>query len=292
MRLALIVFALCVTPTICFSADDEEIFSGPQVGEKLTSFQARGVFGDLAGKEFDLVAEAKGKPVAIFFVHEVNRPSVGLTRLIMNYAGKRSKDGLHSVVVFLTADPTETEEWMKRAAHALPKDVAVGISVDGKEGPGAYGLNRNVTLTILVGKENKVTANYALVQPSVQADAPKIAKSIVEVLGGGKVPTLAQLGVRRKGKNDQRVNDPKLESLLRSMIQQEATPEEVEKAAEALEAYVANKKALQQRIGAIAKRIIDAGKLENYGTPSAQEQLKAWAKKYGKEAAKRKSAER
>jgi len=264
---------------------DEEIFSGPQVGEKLAAFKARGVLGDLAGKEVDLVGDAKGQPTAIIFVHEVTRPSVGLTRLIMNYAGKRATDGLHGGVVFLTDDPTDTENWMKRASRALPKDVFVGISLDGKEGPGAYGLNRNVTLTVLVGKDDKVTANYALVQPSIQADAPKIAKSMVDVLGGGKVPTLAQLGARGYNDTGRPKNDPKLAPLLRALIQKTATAEEVEKAAKAIEEYIADKKAAQQDVGTRAKRIVDGRKLENYGTPAAQAYLKKWAEKYGKAAA-------
>ena len=194
-RTALLMASLWLVPTILL-AEEDEVFSGPQVDEKLTSFVARGVLGDEAGQEFDLIAEAKGKPVAIIFVHNVTRPSIGLTRLIMNYCAKRSGDGMHGGVVFLSNDPTETENLIKRASHALPTKVPIGISVDGPEGPGAYGLNRDVTLTVLIGKENKVTANHALMQPSVQADAPKIAKSIVDVLGGGKVPTLEELGAR------------------------------------------------------------------------------------------------
>lgn len=293
MRLSSLILLLLVS-TAGFAADDEEIFSGPQIDEKLTAFKARGVLGDLAGKEFDLVADAEGKPTAIIFVHKVTRPSVGLTRLIMNYAAKRAKDGLTSGVVFLTDDPTDTENWMKRARNALPKDVAVGVSIDGQEGPGAYGLNRNVTMTVLVANENKVTANYALVQPSVQADALKIIKAIVDVLGGGEVPTLAQLGARgytKKGRdNPGRGTDPKFDSLLRAVIQKTATPEEVAKAVESFEAYIADKKPLQERIGSIAKRIIAADKLSNYGIEAAQEQLKKWAGKYApKEQEKRKS---
>ena len=260
---------------------DDEAFSGPQVGERLVPFTARGTSGDVAGKEFDLVKTADGKPTFVIFVHEVTRPSLGLTRLIMSYAATRASDGLVSGVVFLSADPTETENWMKRASNALPKDVAIGISPDGQEGPGAYGLNRNVALTVLVGKENKVTANFALVQPSIQADAPKIAKEIVEVLGGGKVPTLAEMGAR--GYDDTtnaRMNDPKLESLLRSLIQKTATAEQVQEAVTGIEAYVADKPAAQQRIGDTARRIIEAGKLDSYGTPPAQKQLKVWAEKY------------
>lgn len=39
---------------------------------------------------------------------------------------------------------TETAEWMNRVPEYFPKQIRLGISVDGKEGPGAYGLNRNV----------------------------------------------------------------------------------------------------------------------------------------------------
>ncbi len=268
-----------LSATVMFADDD--VFSGPQVGERLVPFTARGTLGEVAGKEFDVVSTADGKPTLLIFVHEVTRPSVGLTRLIADYAAKRVKDGLVSGVVFLSADPTDTENWMKRAAHALPKDVAVGISSDGQEGPGAYGLNRNVAMTVLVGKENKVTANFALVQPSVQADAPKIAKEIVDVLGGGKVPTLAELGAR--GYDDTtpaRGNDPKLDSLLRALIQKTATEEQVKDAIKAIEEYVADKPAGQQLIGETARRIIDADKLDSYGTPAAQAQLKVWAEKY------------
>lgn len=284
---------LSITVQVTTIRGDDEPFSGPQVGEQLVSFTARGTSGDIAGKEFDLIKMADGKPTFVIFVHEVTRPSLGLTRLVMSYAATRAKDGLVSGVVFLSADPTETENWMKRAANALPKDVAMGISTDGQEGPGAYGLNRNVALTVLVAKDNKVTANFALVQPSIQADAPKIAKEIVDVLGGGDVPTIEDLtapnpvaiGLMTAKKIAERMvregpNDPKLDTLLRSLIQKSATEEQVRDTIAGIETYVADKPDAQQRIGDIARRIIEAGKLDNYGTPPAQTQLEAWAEKY------------
>ena len=100
---------------------------------------------------------------------------------------------MHTGVAFLTADATDTKNWIKRAVGALPKNVPLGIAEGGQEGPGAYGLNRNVAITILVAKEGKVVANFALVQPSLQADGPKILKEIVDVLGGGKVPSIEEL---------------------------------------------------------------------------------------------------
>lgn len=283
-RYVLLTASFVLLAGFAFAAE-EEVFSGPQVGEPLTPFLARYVLGEHANTEFDLVKQADGKPIAIIFVHNVTRPSVGLTRGIMSYASGRAKDGLTAGVVFLTGDATETEAWMKRASQALPKNVPVGISVDGQEGPGAYGLNRNVTMTVLVGKDNKVTANFALVQPSAQADGPKLAKAIVDVLGGGPVPSLAELGLVR-GRDDAkgRMQDPKMESFLRAVIQKTATEEQVEVAAAALEAYVKTNEVARKRVGEITNTIINAGKLENYGTPAAQKVLTKWAKEFGPEA--------
>jgi hypothetical protein len=171
--------------------------------------------------------------------------------------------------------------------HAMTREVLTGVSLDGREGPGAYGLNRLVQLTILVANGGKITANYALVQPSLQADLPKIAESIVEQIGGPK-PTLESLlasdgsgAMRGAGQESAGVDSERLRSLLRPLIQKEATEEQVEAAAKAVEAVIAEDVAIRREIGRIASTIFRSGKLANYGTPRAQEVLRAWAKKYG-----------
>jgi hypothetical protein len=188
-----VTMAICLTSASLRAVEPAKEFSGPQVGEKVTPFVARGVLGDAAGKEFNLVKDAQGKPLLIFFLQDRNRPSAGLARLLLNYAASRKADGLRAGLVMVTGDATETEEWIKRAAAALPSGVPIGISVDGAEGPGAYGLNRKVQVTVLVVKDDKVAANYALVQPSVEADAPKIAAAIVAALGSGTPPTVEEM---------------------------------------------------------------------------------------------------
>ena len=191
---ALFAFA---TPAFAQEKDKKDpVFSGPQVGEKLPGFKVKGVFGDAAGKELDFVKQADGKPIVLVFVHDVNRMSLGMTRTLTTYTASRAKDGLHTGVVWLADDVTEAENTLKRVGHALAKDAPLGISPDGKEGPGSYGLNRTVMLTILVGKESKVTANFALVQPSLQADLPKILDEVVKV-AGGKAPKVGRPDRRR-----------------------------------------------------------------------------------------------
>jgi hypothetical protein len=175
---------------------------------------------------------------------------------------------------------------MRQVERHFPKGVVYGLSTDGAEGPGAYGLNRNVTLTVLIGKEGKATANFALVQPSIQADGPKILKAIVDVTGGGKVPNLAELaGPRYRGQAKKntpaRKTDPKLTGLLRSVINKQASEANVSKSAAELEKYVEKNEAARKELGRIASTVVNSGKLTNYGTEAAQKKLKEWEKKYG-----------
>jgi hypothetical protein len=170
------------------------------------------------------------------------------------------------------------QQRLTRARQALPTKTHVTIAPQGIEGPGAYGLNRKVTLTILFGDEQKVISNTALIEPSVQADALKIITHIAKALKV-KVPTLAELGVESRmpaaGAIDAR-------ALLGPVVNKAATVAEVNAAAKKVEAEFAKKPNVAAHIGGIAQRIIDAGKLENYGTERAQFYLFKWAGLYGK----------
>lgn len=77
------------------------------------------------------------------------------------------------------------------------------------------------------------------------------------------------------------MQDPNLRGLLSPVIRLNATPEDVEKAAKAVEEYCAKNEATRAEVGRIANTIINAGKLKDYGTEKAQEYLREWAKEYG-----------
>jgi hypothetical protein len=211
----------------------------------------------------------------------------------MTLGGQRNKD-LVSGVVFLTDDQTAMEAQLKRMKQHLDgKGVPVGISTEGIEGPGAYGLNRKVTLTVLIGNKNKVTANYALIQPSVEADMPKILKDISKQIGG-KVATVKSLGGERymRNRKTRRPNarenanprnkpvDERLIGLLRAVIKKQATDDEVEKAAKRLEDYVADKPAARQDIFRRTDLVTNGPKFKDYGTELARKYLLKWAKEY------------
>lgn len=170
---------------------DEKPLSGPQPGEKLPALKVVGAYDDIEGKELDFVEQAGGKPTLLIFVHKVTRPGAAVSRALTNYAASREKDGMKVYVVWLHEDKTKAADFLKIARKSLGLKGLVGISPDGIEGPGKYGLNKNVELTILVAKEGKVTASFALVQPSVN-DTPSVGEAIVKQVGG-KAPTLKEL---------------------------------------------------------------------------------------------------
>lgn len=308
--------------SLCDAEDTaDEVFSGPQPGEVLPSLRVEILDGDRKGQEVDLVKEFGARPNLLIFVHELTRPGFGLMRTISQFAssrfsgaserkgdtdasGESKVDSIQDIqvgVVFLTADKSETIRWATGVKRLFSPSVLYAVSPDGIAGPGAFGLNRNVTLTALVSDQGKVTKNFALIQPQLQADGPKMIEAIVQVTGGGDVPTLASLmgegyGMRRmKGKPDsdsegrpskgevsnaRPQTDPQLAAQFRPMISKTASESEVEKRALRIERYLELHPEGKKEIARIVNTIIRSGKLENYGTTAAQRVLKRWQKQY------------
>lgn len=261
-------FALATTIGSQSLAQDKP-FSGPQPGEKLTSFKVRGFFEPHAGKELDFVQQAGRRPLVLVFIHDANRQSLRFTQVLTNYS--IGVEGLHTGVVWLSDDVTDAENVLKRSGHALARKAPTGISLDGREGPGAYGLNRNVTLTVLVGRENRVTANFALVQPSIQADLPKVLEAIAKVVGG-EAATLEDLLI---------VSNYKLQGPLSQLADRDASTEEVDRQAAAIETLIKQDETAGKELGRVTSRLLSKGMLSKRGTTRAQEHLKKWANEYG-----------
>jgi hypothetical protein len=273
--------SIAVSLLILFSpwlSAQDPVFSGPQKGESIRPFAV------------DYVKQALGKPLLLVFVHEINRPSIALVRNLTAYSAKRVGDGLHTGVIMLSDDASDTEKRFQQMKHALHAETPTGVSLAGKEGPGSYGLNRQVSLTILLSKDDKVVANYALVQPSLQVDLPKIVKSIIEVVGG-TMPTMEDLVGKEAMKSMQGDRNataaPDVSGLVRPLIQKSASEEQVTQLAEKIEKAMQADEAVRREIYRIATAVTGGGKLDNYGTPKAQEYLLKWAQESKKKASEK-----
>lgn len=189
-RLACVLAALAGL-TLSLRGAEPTVFSGPQVGESTTPFKVLDLRGPQDGAERDPIAANAGAPTALVFVHTLERSLAPLLRVVDAY-GARRKDRIRTELVFLAPDRLAGEQRIKAAARSLRLENPVGLSLDGAEGPGNYGLNKECLMTIVAARDNRVTANFALVQPGI-ADAPRILEALARTCGDTNPPALAEL---------------------------------------------------------------------------------------------------
>src|SRR5216117_4038548 len=181
---------------------EENVYSGPQPGEKTTPFKSVELRGEGAGKERDIIAEHKGAPTTLIFVHGVERSMVPLMTVLDEYA-REHKDLVKTEFVFLSGDRLSSQQHLPLVGQSLRLQSPMSLSEDGVEGPGNYGLNKECLMTVIVARQNKVAANFALVQPGM-ADAPKIISAIAKVIGDTNPPDAEALR-KRRGSGDARM---------------------------------------------------------------------------------------
>jgi hypothetical protein len=274
---------LTVFTLLCANvADEKTMFSGPQKGEMLPPLKVSRVYGTQRGEVVDFIVEANGRPTLLVVVNGSNRPAARLTRALINYSEMQGEK-LFAAVVYLDKDRSAAEEALQRAVSWWGMGPPVGISVDGAEGPGSYGLNRNVNLTVLVANKSRVTANFALVQPS-ETDAPKILKEVVSLVGG-KIPSEAEvvfLSVpTRKPDNvpwRSAPQDVTLRRLICAVLAAEDHRHAATAAAAAVEEYV-KEKPLRQAVLGNAAAVLSQGRTRIRSKPAVK-YLTSWRKRY------------
>ncbi len=260
------------------AAESTPIYSGPIAGEAVPELKVWALQNE-SEELIQLIPPTNSEvPALVIFVHERTRPGFAVLRGVAKFAEQLNQQ-LDASIVFLTNDVMETRQWANAAKAALPAGVRLTVSPDGQEGPGAWGLNRNVTLTVVISKSGQVLNNFAIVQPSANSDLANITQAMATAAGVA-VPTaetiatwIGQPAMNRNAEN----NEVNIRPLLAPVIQLKATAESVAAAAEKVEARAAMDEPFRIAVGAACRRIFEAGKLEEYGTTEAQRHLKFWA---------------
>ena len=287
MRIQLILPAVFMLLVSTSSLADEPLFSGPQRGEVLAPFRITSVYGDRAGKQVDPVEMAAGKPTLFVFVHKKSRPGIALTKELTAYAKSLAEHGVAAGIVWLAEDPADAEAYLNRAKSSLNFVVPVGVSVDGAEGPGAYGLNRNVELTVLIAHENRIVANFALVQPS-ESEAAKIAAPLAKLVDQPPpdLDQLRKLGFPGRMQARMRSTDRRpaaaasdqlgLRKMMREFVNAE-TPDQTKQQASAIEKWVNEKASRKAALGKMAGSVLERLQLSSDAKPIVEQ----WRDKYG-----------
>ncbi len=142
---------------------EKPIYSGPQPGEKVPSLIAVNMRGKSTGQEFDPVKLAGDKLHLMFFVRKSRTFGrfLGQLKQQLQSIEENSKQPWAMSVIVSTDDANEAEKSFAVLDQRYPKNLVVGLSKDGSAGPPPYGLDKNLTATIIVVKNGKVTHNFA-----------------------------------------------------------------------------------------------------------------------------------
>lgn len=261
----------------------DPVFSGPQAGEKTTGFKVLEITGTPSGQERDPIADNAGAPTALVFVHTLERSLVPLLRSIDVY-GASNRARLKTEVVFLAPDRLAGEQRMRAASASLRLESRVGLSLDGPEGPGNYGLNKDCLMTIVGARSNLVVTNFALVQPGI-ADAPPVIAALAALCGDPNPPTAETLLARANAGRGAMMargqtnasgapsqdpfpgavpTDPKLQGLLRSFIRPTNDDARVDAVLADVKAYIQNDSELKKQARDGWTRVLHFG--DRYGT--------------------------
>src|SRR5262245_16075606 len=110
--------AACFLSLLGTAMCEEKSYSGPQPGERTTPFKSVELRGEAAGKDRDIIAELKGAPTALIFVHGVERSMAPLLTVLDEYAQER-KDLLKAEFVFLSGDRLGSQQRLPLVGQSL-----------------------------------------------------------------------------------------------------------------------------------------------------------------------------
>ncbi len=187
--------------------EEERTFSGPQPGEKIKPFKVVRIKGSDQA-ELEVAKKADDRVTLICFVHKMSTDDRILYGLgLVDFYAMRHKE-MNSHFVLLSDDREKMVTILKGYSRGgfFNKSI-VSLSLDGAEGPGYYGLNRNVAMTVLVAKGDKVVNNFVFKAPNYR-DLHAIITAVAKAHGKPE-PTLAklqqELRAERQRKADKRI---------------------------------------------------------------------------------------
>ncbi|MFM8583822.1 MAG: hypothetical protein ACKOFW_20340, partial [Planctomycetaceae bacterium] len=128
---------LLVAATRC-GWTQETLLSGPRVGDAPPGFEVDLATGDSAGKQVDLLAQWKDKPVLLIFWSQVTRPSFGLLRQLDKYGRLRQPEGLEVLIVRVSDKPEEDKKHAKLLSDNYEVKAPAGVTRGGSQGPDQY----------------------------------------------------------------------------------------------------------------------------------------------------------
>ena len=169
-----------------YQTKGKQIFSGPQKGEKLPALKVTSLFGDTKGEVFDPIKRVGNRPQILFFQDAIfgEVPCLFQFADAIRQVNEKADKELQVACIFLADEAnTITSRYARTFGGLRERGVnVIAVASGGRNGPGSYGLNRNISQTIIVARDGKVTWNFVSEQGLLFAN-PHILGAVAEAVG-------------------------------------------------------------------------------------------------------------
>ncbi len=183
----LIVLASSVVMMVAATVVAKELESGLPKGERLGAFNVI----KCAGEEADTVAIGEklcyrcrngSRPQVMVFTRSTGKEVTAFTKLLDEHV-KKFEDQQLRVFVNVMGESKASAEKMaeKLATDAGTKNIPYVVPVEFENGPADYGINPKAELTVVIGNDNKVVANFAF-ESVEKLETKDIVASVKEML--------------------------------------------------------------------------------------------------------------
>ena len=146
----------------------EKLKSGPQLGDSVGAFHVEKCAGNESdgvetGEKLCYRCKLGNRPVVAVFARKNDKQLAALVKELDAIVAKNVSKKMAAFVNLLGEDSKSLKEQAtKLVKESKAKNVAVVVPVDHKKGPENYKLNPKAELTVLVYKQGRVRANFAL----------------------------------------------------------------------------------------------------------------------------------
>lgn len=142
--------------------------SGPAAGTDVPALPVYGVTGDVQSATVDYAAQRGARPTLYCFIpkEKWSRPTARLLIRLDEQLGGAAAEGA-VVAVWVTDDPAASRDYLPRAQQSLQLSrTALTVYEANASGPGEWGINTDVDLTVVAAREGRVLKSFALVSPN------------------------------------------------------------------------------------------------------------------------------
>jgi hypothetical protein len=139
------------------------LLSGPQVGDKVSTFYVRAVTGPLKSRSVCYVCRNGDRPVVMLFIRKITPELKALLKELDAEVDRSRASGLRSFGVFLPAENGSPELFPQIQTLAFDEKINLPLTIAAAPSDGSAGgtIHADAAVTVILYRDQTVTANFA-----------------------------------------------------------------------------------------------------------------------------------